>query len=104
MRNLLFVPMALFLAGAAQSEEAAPTSPRPPLTVAAVSAEHGAVTQWLFAEGVAQAARKEFLQFRQAGRVIEIPQDDDGRELRAGSRVTAGTVLARLPRHGTLSP
>lgn len=96
MRKLLVVSIALFLSCPAQAQESPATLPRPPLTVATAEAGHGRVTPWLFAEGVAQAARKEFLQFRQAGRVIEIPQDGDGRGLRAGSRVTAGTVLGRL--------
>ncbi|WP_180981088.1 efflux RND transporter periplasmic adaptor subunit [Pseudovibrio exalbescens] len=66
------------------------------MSVATTEITAGTVTRWLYAEGVAQAARKEFLHFRQAGRVIEIARDAEGRELRAGSQVDAGTLLARI--------
>lgn len=73
-----------------------PAATPAPLTVRVVEAERGPVTQWIFAEGVVQAARKEFLQFQQPGRVIEVARTTDGADLRAGMRVQEGTVLARL--------
>lgn len=98
MRALAVTLLLCLLAPAAFAQ--GPADPvraeRPPLSVATSLVETGEVTRWFYAEGVAQAARKEFLQFRQAGRVIEIGQDASGRELRAGSHVEAGTVLARI--------
>lgn len=98
MRALILILALWHLAAAshAQSVDASADETRASLSVEVAEVTRGPVTRWLFAEGIAQAARKEFLQFRQPGRVIEIAMDTEGRALRAGSRVTAGTVLARL--------
>lgn len=98
MRALILILALWHLAAAsqAQSVDASADETRASLSVEVAEVTRGAVTRWLFAEGIAQAARKEFLQFRQPGRVIEIAMDTEGRALRAGSRVTAGEVLARL--------
>gem|GEM_PF-545074 len=64
---------------------------------------HGPLIQWLFAEGVVQAVRKDFLQFESAGRIELIATDANGDLLREGSRVRGpapgdrfGQLIARL--------
>ncbi len=98
MRAITVILLAWSIGSAsfAQSVPATEAERRPSLSVATTEITAGTVTRWLYAEGVAQAARKEFLHFRQAGRVIEIARDAEGRELRAGSQVDAGTLLARI--------
>ncbi len=61
------------------------------------------ITEWLFAEGIAQAVRKEFLTFEQPGTVAQIGTDQNGEELREGSKITGpqageihGQPIARL--------
>lgn len=94
---MLWIALACFLVWQVSPVHAdEPAATLAPLSVSIVEAERGAVTQWLFAEGVVQAARKEFLRFQQSGRVIEVARAADGAELRAGIRVQEGTVLARL--------
>lgn len=98
MRALAVILLA-FSVGTGSLAQDAPevrSAPRPALSVATTEVGTGDVTRWLYAEGVAQAARKEFLHFRQAGRVIQIAQDPAGRELRAGSHVEVGALLARI--------
>ncbi|WP_067338001.1 efflux RND transporter periplasmic adaptor subunit [Stappia indica] len=96
MRALAVILLAWSIGTASHAQDAPEAAPRPSLSVATTEVSTGEVTRWLYAEGVAQAARKEFLHFRQAGRVIQIAQDDEGRELRAGSHVEVGALLARI--------
>lgn len=78
-------------------------TPRDVVSVRLTEVQEGAVTQWLFAEGVAQAVRKDFLQFERPGRVAYIATDAQGRPLREGSRVNGpaqgerfGQLIAQL--------
>ncbi len=96
---------ALLVSAADNTEpsEAPPQDNRDVVAVRLTETERGPLTQWLFAEGVAQAVRKDFLQFERAGRVEFIAKDANGDHLREGSRVAGptdgerfGQLLARL--------
>lgn len=87
------------LAGAQETGDAGPS----PTAVTVRAVAPTLVTQWHFSEGVAQAERKAFLQFEVPGRVTFIATDEDGKTLRAGSRVGGpvagarqGQLIARL--------
>ena len=92
------------------SEEADPESVAGRPRVATVKVETvgvGLLTMWQVSEGVAQARRKEFLQFEQPGVVAFIGEDESGQELREGSRVFGaadggrlGQLIARLDHRG----
>lgn len=76
---------------------------RDPIAVKVHIAERRDVTQWLYSEGVAQAVRKEFLTFEQPGIVAQIGRDENGDELREGSKIIGpdsfggpGQMIARL--------
>ncbi len=76
---------------------------RDPIAVKVHIAERREVTQWLYSEGVAQAVRKEFLTFEQPGIVAQIGSDENGDELREGSKIIGpdsfgdrGQMIARL--------
>lgn len=78
--------------------------------VEVVAADKGKVTEWVFAEGVAQGVRREYLSFERAGKVMFIANDEDGKPLRAGSRVRGpgtgekfGQLLARVDERQDLS-
>ncbi len=85
-------------------QDAAP----PAVAVQVEAVRQGPLTQWLFAEGIAQAERKEFLQFERAGQVTFIATDASGKTLREGSRVAGpqgdsqlGQLIARLDERET---
>ncbi|MDF1671716.1 MAG: efflux RND transporter periplasmic adaptor subunit [Roseovarius sp.] len=76
----------------------------PGISVAVETIETGPVTQWIFLEGIAEAARKEYLYFERPGRIIEIANGDDGEALRAGARASGDIpFLARIDDRETLN-
>ena len=61
------------------------------------------LSTWAFAEGTAEALRKAFLDFEQAGKVVYLGKMDDGSTVREGARVFGpndevrnGQQLARI--------
>ncbi|QDV04719.1 Macrolide export protein MacA [Planctomycetes bacterium Poly30] len=66
-----------------------------PLTIRTHEVTTGDIQSWLLAEGTARSVRREYLTFEYAGRVAYVLKGADGLELREGTRVEAGTVLAR---------
>lgn len=64
--------------------------------VRVVQAKQQPIHSWVFAEGTARSYRREYLTFDRAGRVTYLKKATDGDDLRAGERVQAGEVLARL--------
>ncbi|MGK0321117.1 MAG: multidrug efflux pump subunit AcrA (membrane-fusion protein) [Granulosicoccus sp.] len=66
------------------------------LAVEVDNIERGPVAEIVFADGNAQAIRKEFLQFENAGRVAFLKSNDDGGPLREGDVVKSGELLAEL--------
>jgi len=89
----------LLFCGLAASTAFAQTSPT---TVAVADATRGTVRSWVTTEGTAHAVRREILNFRQSGRVVEIGVDANGELLREGSRVFGpqdnipGQLIGRL--------
>jgi multidrug efflux pump subunit AcrA (membrane-fusion protein) len=71
---------------------------RSALAVDADAVRRGPVTEIVFADGNAQAIRKEFLRFENAGRVAFLKSNDDGGPLREGDVVKSGELLAELDR------
>lgn len=74
-----------------------------PVTVDAVRVRKATVRQYVYADGIATALRREFLRFEVTGRVVKIGVDDDGAPLREGSFVRGpagtdakGTLLAEV--------
>ncbi len=73
--------------------------------VRAVPVVRGNIEDWVYGSGILRATRREFLNFRQSGRVVFIDADPDGQQLREGSRVRGpaegekyGQLLARIDR------
>lgn len=94
---------AAFLVALLQSVSAEPVDGAFATSVEVIELSRAPLIEWHYAEGVAQAQSKEFLQFENAGRVTFIADDDDGRPLREGSRVSGpvdggrlGQLIARL--------
>lgn len=83
---------------AAASERAATESSRAALVVEVATATRGPVTDIVFADGNARAARREFLTFENEGRVAFLKSNDDGGPLREGDAVASGELLAELDR------
>jgi RND family efflux transporter MFP subunit len=78
---------------------------RSPLVVEVAPVRQDVIHKWVYGEGTARAARREYLSFRTTGRVVFIGSDAQGRELRAGSQVKGpeegevlGQMLAQLDR------
>ncbi len=71
---------------------------RAALAVETVTAQRGTVTEVVFADGNAQAAKREFLMFEDGGRVAYLKSNDDGGPLREGDSVASGELLAELDR------
>ncbi|WP_319543000.1 efflux RND transporter periplasmic adaptor subunit [uncultured Pseudodesulfovibrio sp.] len=74
-----------------------------PLRVHARAATTGQISQWVMAEGTAEAVKKSFLQFEEAGKVVFIGNTRDGKPLREGVAVHAGQLLARIDSRDKLS-
>jgi multidrug efflux pump subunit AcrA (membrane-fusion protein) len=93
----LFSGVVFFQGCSPNAEE--PQVERPPerqaVRVRAVAAEVGSVQSWVFAEGTARSARREYLTFANPGRVAWVKPGKDGGELREGDMVKANDVLAR---------
>ncbi|OBQ57605.1 efflux RND transporter periplasmic adaptor subunit [Halodesulfovibrio spirochaetisodalis] len=73
------------------------------IRVTAVSATRGKIRSWVFGEGTVRAVRRELLTFEQAGKVVFIAKEKDGRILREGAQVMGpvegqrlGQLLARV--------
>lgn len=73
------------------------------IAVSAVAAEKQDIYEWVFAEGLAQGLRREFLNFERGGKVTFIAKDNKGIALRAGTEVRGprngeryGQLLARV--------
>ena len=73
-------------------------SDRAALTVEVTKVTQGPVTEFVFADGNAQAMRREFLLFENSGRVAFLKSNDDGGPLREGDTVKQGELLAELDR------
>ncbi len=90
------------------AEQQLQAASRKPLSVAVAPARTDTICKWVYGEGTARAARRDFLRFESSGKVVLIGTDDQGRELRAGSRVKGpadgellGQLLAQLDRRET---
>ena len=68
------------------------------LTVQAVKAKRGSVQQWLIGDGTTRAVKREFLKFEYPGKVVMIGTDSNGSELKDGSSVKSGQLLAQIDR------
>lgn len=88
--------MALCASAALAADEG--EAERAALTVEVAAAKRGAVTEVVFADGNARAARREYLMFENGGRVAFLKSNDDGGPLREGDPVTSGELLAELDR------
>ncbi|WP_026958641.1 efflux RND transporter periplasmic adaptor subunit [Aliagarivorans taiwanensis] len=55
--------------------------------VEVVTVQPESISRWVFSEGTIKAKRKAFLDFEYPGKVVAIGTQQDGTELRAGSRV-----------------
>lgn len=91
-----------------QNQDVSQNADLAPVAIEATTTRRGEITQWHFAEGLAQAQRKEFLQFEVPGRVTFIAPDETGKPLREGSRVAGssregglGQLIARLDERDT---
>lgn len=89
---------------AQQETETAPSL----LSVEVAQARLGTIREWVYGEGTARAARRDFLRFQTSGKVVFVGQDESGRDLRAGSRVRGpgegealGQMLVQLDRRET---
>ena len=83
---------------AGSGRDAADSTTRAALVVEVATVTRGPVTDIVFADGNARAARREFLTFQNEGRVAFLRSNDDGGPLREGDAVTAGELLAELDR------
>ncbi|MCG8368933.1 MAG: efflux RND transporter periplasmic adaptor subunit, partial [Proteobacteria bacterium] len=92
--------LAGLLAGAWRDAAAQGEPPAEPaaLAVEVATVTRGPVTEVVFADGNARAARREFLVFESGGRVAFLKSNDDGGPLREGDAVTGGELLAELDR------
>lgn len=71
---------------------------RTALAVETATVNRGVVTEVVYADGNARAAKREFLTFENGGRVAFLKSNDDGGPLREGDAVTSGELLAELDR------
>lgn len=71
---------------------------RPPLAVAIAEVSTGTVSDFEFADGTALAVKREYLVFKNGGRVAFLKTNADGGPLREGDRVKSGELLAELDR------
>ena len=85
-------------AAAADEPNQAPTSARSALAVEVATVKRAPVSEIVFADGNARAARREFLVFENGGRVAFLKSNDDGGPLREGDAVVSGELLAELDR------
>ncbi len=83
---------------AAGQREATEPAGRAALVVEVAPVSQGSVTEIVFADGNARAARREFLNFENEGRVAFLKSNDDGGPLREGDTVAGGELLAELDR------
>ena len=83
---------------AASQREATELAGRAALVVEVATVSQGSVTEIVFADGNARAARREFLNFENEGRVAFLKNNDDGGPLREGDTVAGGELLAELDR------
>jgi len=75
-----------------------------PLRVSVNTATVGEISQWVMSEGRAEAVRKSFIQFEEAGKVVFIGNDEQSQPLREGVHVfgpnkvsgSTGQLLARI--------
>ncbi|MGI9275089.1 MAG: efflux RND transporter periplasmic adaptor subunit [Endozoicomonas sp.] len=74
-----------------------------PVRVEVTTVQPESLSTWAFAEGTAEALRKAFLNFEQAGKVVYLGRMDDGSTVREGARVFGpndevrnGQQLARI--------
>lgn len=79
-----------------------------PASVEVAPARRGMIHRWVYGEGTARAARREFMRFQATGKVVFIGTDQQGHELRPGARVhgpedqdSLGQMLAQLDRRDT---
>ena len=82
----------------AWANEANPNKQRAALTVDVATVTQSPVTEFVFADGNAQALRREFLLFENSGRVAFLKSNDDGGPLREGDGIKKGELLAELDR------
>lgn len=64
------------------------------VTVHAVEAKKGSIQAWIFTEGTARSAQREYLTFNNAGRVAYVKPGENNEELREGEVVKNGELLA----------
>lgn len=83
---------------AAESRQPQDPAARAALVVETTTVKRGPVTEVVFADGNARAARREFLVFESGGRVAFLKSNDDGGPLREGDAVAGGELLAELDR------
>lgn len=88
----------LLLAMTAFSADERSNNDRAALTVEVAQVTQGPVTEFVFADGNAQALRREFLLFENSGQVAFLKSNDDGGPLREGDTVKQGELLAELDR------
>ena len=81
-----------------------------PVRVEALTIDRQYLATWVFAEGTAQALRKAYLNFEQAGKVTYLGKHHDGTMIREGIRVFGpseetvhGQLLARLDNRENVS-
>jgi RND family efflux transporter MFP subunit len=107
--KLIVVVLALLLLGLLAyrlqqlREPTPPAIERPPVRVETLMVEAGLFSSWAFTEGTAEALRKAFLNFEEAGKVMFISSLADQSPIREGVRVFGpsqgvrlGQLLARL--------
>ncbi|WP_431470563.1 efflux RND transporter periplasmic adaptor subunit [Sphingosinithalassobacter sp. LHW66-3] len=98
MRLHLISALALFLAGCGggSDEEEANESVTAAVSVRVVQVQEAPVQSWVYAQGTARAARREFLTFQNSGRVAYVAPG-----LEVGRPVRRGQVIAYLERDRT---
>lgn len=64
--------------------------------VAVERAEKNEIKNWVFAQGLAQGVRREYLNFEKTGKVTFLGRDSKGRPLRLGSTVTGPEQEGKL--------
>ena len=87
---LLALALFAYLAFAGEEEKAEPKPKEARVSVQTATAVKKDVQAWVFAEGTARSAMREYLSFEQSGRITYIMPG-----LREGMLVKKGTVLAR---------
>ncbi len=71
---------------------------RPPLAVAVAKVKTSSVSDFEFSDGTARAVQREYLVFKNGGRVAFLKTNSDGGPLREGDAVKSGELLAELDR------